>query len=92
MLFFKLTFACVLVTIVAVEINPTTEFKSLWSGLSAEQKKDVTDIVKDTSLTKAGVKKKVEGYLSKTGDQKIKVINHLFYRNKYDLECMDQIC
>jgi hypothetical protein len=76
MLFFKLALVSVLFVAAFAQFkleDAKNAFKPLWDSLSDEQKKDVTDLLNDKSLTKAEVTKKMDALVKKFADEKITV-------------------
>lgn len=81
-MFTKLVLACVLLCVTVVlgqkPPNPDEVFTPLWNSFSDEQKKEAREIMQDKSLTKAEVKKKMDAWVEKLDDEKVKVIDRLF--------------
>jgi TRAP-type C4-dicarboxylate transport system substrate-binding protein len=70
MLYFKLTLIFVLFISAFSEHDA---FKPFWKNLSPDQQKEVSEALKDVSMTKADMMKKLENLVNKFGNETIKV-------------------
>jgi hypothetical protein len=74
MLFIKLTLVCVLFCLALGEQKGDShDIKPLWESLSDEQKKEMTDILKEFSLTKAEIRERMNDWVEKSGDKNLMV-------------------
>jgi hypothetical protein len=89
MLSIKLALFCIVFVVAfADRPDPNNVFKPLWDSFSDEQKKEAAEIMKDTSLTKGEIRKKMDDWVANL-DEKVKVLNSLFLiLIKFNLDCL----